>query len=236
MRLGDHRLTLFFFAMTLATMLVMRQYFPAELAIPLPGSDIRPVLLLEFASKHEHLVHVFGEAGDPLRDARIAGMHTGNVLDYLLMPAYALLTLSFFRGVASETPSGWWSLFGRMGVIAALSDAVENALMFRIVAEFTAGNAGAYADMALLPYPVWIKFGLLAVTCGGAAWAFIRLKRWVLALLCIPAPLMLVPGMLDPLGTGPLATTMIGLGWLAIAIHAGTRWYRSGARADQSKL
>ncbi len=83
MRLGDHRLTLFFFALTLATMLVMRQYLPAELAIPLPGSDIRPVLLLEFVSKHDHLVHILGEIGDPLRDARIAGMHTGNVLDYL---------------------------------------------------------------------------------------------------------------------------------------------------------
>ncbi|MGQ7829065.1 hypothetical protein [Altererythrobacter sp. Z27] len=236
MRFGDHRLTLFFFMLTLATMLVMQQYFPAELAIPLPGSDIRPVLLLEFAAKPEHLTHVFGEIGDPMRDARIAGMNTGNSLDYLLMPAYGLLTFSFFRGISAESPGSLWSLFGWMGVIAALSDAVENALMFRIVAEFVAGNTGTYAEMALLPYPVWIKFGLLAVTCGGAALAFIRLRRWLLALLCLPAPLMLVPGMLNPFGIAPLSTTMIGLGWLAMAVHAGTRWYRSGANPDQSKL
>lgn len=227
MRLGSYPLTAILFVLTLAILAVMQGYFPAELAIPLPGSTIRPVLLLELASQPQHLVHIFGEPGDPLRGARIAGMNTGNAIDYLLMPSYGLLTLSFFIGIAGELRAGFWRVFGTMGVIAACADAFENWLMFRMVADM----AGPQSEMALLPYPVWIKFGLLALSCGGAAWAFIRLRRWVLAALCLPAPLMLVPGLLDPLHTAPLATSLIGLGWLAMAVHAATRWRRGRAAA-----
>jgi hypothetical protein len=229
MRLGSYLLTAFLFVLTAAILAVMQGYFPAALAIPLPGSTIRPVLLLELASQPQHLVHIFGEPGDPLRAARIAGMNTGNAIDYLLMPSYGLLTLSFFVGIAGELRAGFWRLFGVMGVVAAVSDAFENWLMFRMVADL----GGAQSVMALLPYPVWIKFGLLALSCGGAAWAFVRLRRWVLAALCLPAPLMLVPGMLDPLHTAPLATSLIGLGWLAMALHAATRWWRSRAAAQR---
>ncbi|WFL77025.1 hypothetical protein P7228_13665 [Altererythrobacter arenosus] len=219
-RLGTPGATLLFFALTIAILLVMRDYFPAELAIPLEGSDIRPVLLLEFASKPEHLINIFGEPGDPARADRIAGMNTGNALDYLLMPAYGLLTLSFFFGVARELADRRWRFFGWLAVIAAVSDAVENAIMFSMVADMS----NAMPEMALLPYPVWLKFGLLALTCGAAVAAFAKLKRWILALLCVPAPLLLVPGMLDPFGLAPMATSMIGLGWAAMAIHAATRW------------
>ncbi|MFN5901581.1 MAG: hypothetical protein ACK439_01255 [Novosphingobium sp.] len=219
MRLGDHKVTLALFAATVGLFLIMGQYFPQELAIPLPGSDIRPVLLLEFASQAQHLDHIFGAADDPARAGRIAGMNIGNAIDYLLMPAYGLMTYSFFRGIGRQVNGRVWLVFGAMGILAALADAIENALMFRMVADM----ASPLDEMALLPYPVWIKFGLLAVTCGGAALAFVRLRRWVLALLCLPAPLLLVPGMLDPFGLGPTSTMLIGLGWLAMGIHAATR-------------
>jgi hypothetical protein len=219
MRLGDHKVTLALFAATVGLFLIMGQYFPQELAIPLPGSDIRPVLLLEFASQAQHLDHIFGAADDPARAGRIAGMNIGNAIDYLLMPAYGLMTYSFFRGIGRQLNGRVWLVFGAMGILAALADAIENALMFRMVADM----ASPLDEMALLPYPVWIKFGLVAVTCGGAALAFVRLRRWVLALLCLPAPLLLVPGMLDPFGLGPTSTMLIGLGWLAMGIHAATR-------------
>jgi hypothetical protein len=202
---------------------VMQGFFPAELAIPLPGSDIRPVLLLEFASSADHLRHIFGDTGDPLRGARVEGMTIGNRLDYLLMPAYGLLTLSFFYGIARETGRAGWRLVGWIGVIAALSDAVENAIMFVMVDDFVAG-ADPLGPMALLPVPVWVKFGLLAASCGLAAGAFLQLRRYVLALLCAPAAIMFVPGLLDPFGLGPSATSMIGLGWIAMVVHAATRW------------
>ncbi|MBD3730542.1 MAG: hypothetical protein IE933_12635 [Sphingomonadales bacterium] len=222
-RLARPQVTLLLFVLVAAIMAVMQSFFPATLAVPLPGSTIRPVLLLEFAATPQHLVHIFGEPGDPQRAARIAGMTTGNQLDYLLMPAYALLTLSFFLGVGRELGGTIWRLFGWMGVIAALADSVENAIMFRMVADM----AHPLGEMAILPFPVWTKFGLLALTCGGAALAFARMRRWVLAALCLPAPLLLVPAMLDPYGIGPTATAMIGLGWLAMAIHAGSRWWQA---------
>jgi len=224
-KLGDHRLTLLLFGLTLAILGVMQGFFPTELAIPLPGSTIRPVLLLEFASTPDHLRHIFGEAGDPLRAARIEGMTAGNRLDYLLMPAYGLLTLSFFAGIARETGRAHWWAFGWMGGGAALADAVENAIMFSIVDAFAAGTE-AVGAMAILPLPVWTKFGLLAASCGGAAWAFIVLRRYVLAALCLPAALLFVPGYLDPFGFASTTTSLIGLGWMAMAFHAASRLYR----------
>lgn len=218
MRLGDHRVTLGLFFAVLVLFLVMGGYFPQELAVPLPGSEIRPVLLFEFAASPQHLVHVFGAPDDPQHAARLAGMNTGNAIDFLLMPSYGLLTLSFFMGISRELVGGQWRLFGLMGIIAAAADAVENTLLFGI----TSNMADPMGEIAILPYPVWIKFGLLAITCGGAAWAFVKLRRWLLALLCLPAPLLLVPGWLDPYGLAPLATTTIGLGWLAMALHAGS--------------
>ncbi len=223
MRIGDHRLTALLFAAAIGILLVMMGYFPQQLAVPLEGSSIRPVLLLELASTPQHLVNIFGAPGDPAQAVRIAGMNTGNTIDYLLMPAYGLLTLSFFFGIAKELGSASWRLFGWMGIVAAVADAAENWLMFRMVADM----ADPLNEMAVLPFAVWTKFGLLALSCAGAAWAFVRLRRWILAALCVPAPIMLVPGMLDPYGIAPLSTQLIALGWLAMAIHAVTRWWRT---------
>jgi hypothetical protein len=225
-RLGEHRTTALLFVAVILIFLVMGRFFPQELAIPLPGSAIRPVLLLEFAATPQHMVHIFGPVGDPARAGRIAGMNIGNAIDYLLMPAYGLMTFSFFRGVERVMGGSAWRWFAAMGLVAAVADAAENALMFRMVADMT----NPLDEMALLPLPVWIKFGLLAVTCAGAAWAFVRMRRWILAALCIPAPLLLVPGMLDPYGLAPTSTMLIGLGWLAMGAHSVLEWRREAGR------
>lgn len=223
MRPGDHRVTIAFFALSVAMLLVMRMFFPATLAIPLKGSEISPVLLLEFAGRPEHLVHIFGFADDPQFAERVRGMTIGNALDYLFMPIYGMLVFSFFAGVARELGKPAWRIFGYMGLVAALADAVENFIMFRMVGHM----ADPLGEMAVLPYPVWTKFGLLALACGGAAIALLRMRRYVLAALCIPAPLLIIPGWLDPYGLGPLATSMIALGWIAMALHAGSRWWQA---------
>lgn len=224
MTLGSHPLTLGLLLAVLILFGIISQFFPGELAIPLPGSDIRPVLLLEFAATPQHLVHIFGPVGDPQRASRIAGMNMGNAIDYLLMPAYGLLILSFFAGMAREIGGRVWLVFGAMGIVAAIADAIENMLMFQMVADM----ADPIAEMALLPFPVWIKFGLLAISSGGAAWAFARMRRWLLVLLCAPAPLLIIPAILDPFGIAPMATTTIGLGWLAMGMYAATRWWQGG--------
>lgn len=223
-RFASQRLTVILFFATIAILLVMREYFPSELAIPLPGSEIRPVLLLEFADQPAHLVHIFGEQGDPLREARVRGMNTGNAIDYLLMVAYGLLIFTFFSCMARELQHWGWLILGVLGLVASMADAVENAIMFSMVRDFLSG-ADVLGEMAFLPWFVWTKFGLLAVTCAGAAIAFAKLGRWVLMVLCIPAPILMIPGWLNPFGLAPLATTTIALGWLAMVIHAATRWY-----------
>lgn len=221
-RLGEHRTTVLLFVAVILLFLIMGRFFPQELAIPLPGSAIRPVLLLEFAVTPQHLVHIFGPVGDPERAGRIAGMNIGNAIDYLLMPAYGLMTFSFFRGIGERIRGSPWRWFAAMGLVAAVADAAENALMFQMVADM----ANPLDEMMLLPFPVWIKFGLLAMTCAGAAWAFVRMRHWVLAALCVPAPLLLVPGMLDPYGLAPTSTMLIGLGWLAMGTYSALEWRR----------
>lgn len=227
--LANPKVTLAFFLATLGLLLAMQLLFPGELHAPLPGSDIRPVLLLEFASDPVQLEHIFGPAGTPDHAARVAGMTKGNMLDYLLMPSYGMLILSFFAGVAARLGDRKWLWLGWLGIIAALADAIENGIMFSMVADM----ADPFAEMAILPYPVWTKFGLLALTCGGAAIAFLRLGRYILALFCLPAPLLFVPGMLEPLTIGPQATAMIGLGWLAMALDAIAR-ILAGRRAQST--
>lgn len=222
MRPGEHSFTLTMVAVVAVLFGVMGSFFPQELAVPLAGSDIRPVLLLEFASQPSHLVNVFGLPDDPARACRIAGMNTGNTIDYLLMVGYGLLTYSFFKSVVARLSQPGWIWFGWMGIIAAGADAVENALMFRMVADM----ANPLDEMALLPVFVWAKFGLLAITCGGAAWAFVRLRHWVLAALSLPAPVLLVPGMLAPFTMAPLSTMTIGLGWVAMGLFAASELYR----------
>ena len=223
LRLGEHRATTLLFIAVIILFAAMGQFFPQALAVPLPGSTIRPVLLLEFAATPQHLVHIFGEADNPDRAARIAGMKTGNAIDYLLMPAYGLMTFSFFRRIDRDLGGTMWRWFAWMGIAAALADAVENALMFRMVADM----ASPLDEMVLLPFPVWAKFGLLAMTCAGAAWAFFGMQRWFLMLLCMPAPLLLIPGMLDPYGFAPISTTMIGLGWVSMGIYSALQWRRA---------
>lgn len=163
-------------------------------------------------------------------------MNIGNAIDYPFMLAYGLLVASFFWAIARELGQGRWRLFAWMGIAASLADAIENAIIFRMVADLSAGT-DVTGELAILPYPVWIKFGLLAAACGGGAVAFIRMRRWILAALCLPAPLLFIPVALDPFGSGGLATGMIAPAFAAMAIHALTRWRGIGPLSppNQSK-
>lgn len=220
MRLGAPITTLFLFGVTVVTLGIMMAIFPAELAIPISGSTITPVLLLELATDPKHLVHIFGEVDDPLRAARIAAMNLGNTIDYLLMPAYGLFIFSFFAGLKTHLADPQWRIFGWLGIIAAMADAVENWLMFQIVGDIA--NSGA--SLGLLPYAVWTKFGLLALCCGAAGSGFIQLRRPILAILCAPAPLLFIPSFLYPMEFARVGTSVIALGWLAMALYAFSQW------------
>ncbi len=220
MRIGAPLTTLILFGITLVTLGIMTAIFPSQLAVPVEGSTITPILLLELATGPQYLVHIFGAVDDTLRPSRIEAMNLGNAIDYLLMPAYGLFIFSFFAGVSGRLKTENWRLFGWLGIGAALSDALENWLMFQIVGKMTNANA----EFSILPFAVWSKFGLLALSCAAAGFAFVQLRRPFLALLCAPAPLLLVPSFAFPMELAPIGTSVIALAWIAMAIYAFSCW------------
>lgn len=216
----------------LATLAVSQSFalvMPQGMAHPIPGATIdNPVLAFEFARSPAHLEAVFGFAGDPQRDARIAGMMRGNVLDYLFMAVYGSFVLAFFGASATTLGQPRWWYVGWLGPFAAGADAVENAVLLSINADMTASEA----ELAWLPLPVWAKFCALALACGLAAMALVRQRAWLAALLCLPAPLAIGFGIASPLRWGQPAVGAIAVGWAAmLAWAAWHTWRARGARS-----
>lgn len=222
---GNWRSCLLWGIATLAVSQSFALFMPQTLAHPIPGAAIdSPVLAFEFARTPAHLDAVFGEVGDPLRDARINGMMHGNVLDYLFMVVYGSFVLAFFGASATSTanPRWWWA--GWLGPLAAIADAIENALLLSINAEM----ATPRIELAWLAIPVWIKFIALALACGLAAVALVRQRGWLAAPLCLPAPLAIGFGAAAPLRWGEMAVTTIALGWLGMLGFAAWATWRRG--------
>jgi len=212
---------------TLAVSQSFALFMPQTLAQPIPGAAIdNPVLAFEFARTPAHLDAVFGAVGDPMRDARILGMMRGNVLDYLFMLVYGSFVLAFFGASAAATGNARWWYAGGLGPLAAISDAIENALLLSINADMSSPQA----ELAWLPVPVWIKFTALALACGLAAIALYRQRAWLPALLCLPAPLAIGFGLAEPWLWGQTAVTTIALGWLAMLGFAAWRTWRDRER------
>lgn len=215
---ANWRTTFGLFLLTLAVLLSLRFVFPSEAAEPIPGIvDTSPVLMFEFARTPADLDRVFGPPGDPLRGERILQMDMGNQADYALAIAYGLFILSFFAAAARTRSNRSWLVLGLLGIVAALADAWENSILLSLT------SGGGTGPLAALPLPVWTKFGLLALCCGAAGVYFLKLKHYILALLCLPAVALILPGMLAPFAYGALAANGIGLGWLAMGIHAASR-------------
>lgn len=216
----------------IATLLVSQSFalfFPETMAAAIPGAAVdRPVLAFEFARSSAQLDAIFGLPDDPLREARIAGMIAGNVLDYLFMLVYGSFVLAFFGATARATGERRWWFAGWLGPLAAVSDAIENALLLSINADMAAPET----ELAFLPYPVWFKFALLAAACGLAGFALFRQRAWPLALPCLVAPVVIVPGILSPWTWGQSAVSAIALGWIAMLLWGAWRVWRD--RAAQS--
>jgi hypothetical protein len=198
-------------------------FMPAELAHPIPGASItNPVLAFEFARTPAHLDAVFGLPGDPLRAGCIAGMFQGNVFDYLFMVVYGSFVLAFFGASAKATgdPRWWWA--GWLGPLAAVSDAIENALLLSINADM----ASPEPELAALPYFVWIKFIALAIACGFAAWAMVRQRAWLPAILVFPPAVAIWVGAAAPYRYGEAAIFTIFIAWVVMLAFAAWQAWR----------
>lgn len=210
----------------IATLVVSQSFvlfMPQTLAQPIPGASIaNPVLAFEFARTPAHLDAVFGLSGDLLHDGRIAGMMRGNVFDYLFMLVYGSFVLAFFGASARATGNPRWWLAGWLGPLAAVADAIENALLLSINADM----ASPEPELAVLAYPVWIKFTALAIACGFAAWALVRQRGWLPALLCVPPPIAIWFGLAAPFQWGENAVATIAVAWVAMLAWAAWRAWR----------
>jgi hypothetical protein len=196
---------------------------PAVLAHPIPGASIsNPVLAFEFARTPAHLDAVFGLPGDPQRAGRIAGMIQGNVLDYLFMVVYGSFVLAFFGASAQATGDMRWWRAGWLGPLAAVSDAVENALLLSINADM----ATPEPELAFLPFFVWTKFIALAIACGFAGWAMVRQRAWLPAVLVLPPAVAIWVGAASPYRYGEAAIFTIFVAWLVMLAFAGWRTWR----------
>ena len=199
-------------------------FMPAALAHPIPGASIsNPVLAFEFARTPAHLDAIFGAVGEPGRDARIAGMMRGNVLDYLFMVVYGSFVLAFFGASARATGEQRWWLAGWLGPLAAIADAIENALLLSINADM----ADPRPELVWLPYPVWTKFIALSLACGFAAWALVRQRAWLPAILVAPPAVAVWFGVTAPFARGQMAVSTIFVAWLTMLAYAAWRTWRA---------
>lgn len=208
--------TLLFGAGVLLFGLLLGQSFPQESFAAEPGYGA-PVLAFEFAGGQDDLIAIFGPDSDPDQVGRLAAMRTGNERDHLYMLLYAGFLGCGLVALGRETGLKAFSFTAALPVLAALSDAWENWLLFDIQAAFTAGDYSP--AMAGLPYPVAAKFVLLALTnvAIGLGLAQLGGRWWTLAgtlviVACVPALMAIaVPSLY---GWTLLAAT--GGGWIAL--------------------
>jgi hypothetical protein len=198
-------------------------FMPPTLAHPVPGGSLNnPVLAFEFARTPADLTAVFGAHGDPAREGRIAGMMRGNVLDYLFMVVYASFVLAFFGASAGATGNPRWWRVGYLGPLAAVSDALENALLLSINADMSSPGT----ELSILPFPVWTKFGALALACGLAGLVLVRQRGWLPAILCAPPIAAIGFGLAAPMQWGERAVGTIAIAWAAMLAWAAWRTWR----------
>lgn len=142
--------------------LITMAQFPTDGAGYDPGLG-SPIYAFEMARSPADLIAVFGTIDDPARAERIAAMDAGNLWDYPFMLAYGLFIALFFGAAAKQSGRRIWWVFGLLGIVAAMSDAVENQILLGLTADLEAAR-----NLDLLAYPVWIKFLSLMIAGVGA--------------------------------------------------------------------
>lgn len=180
-----------------------------------------PVLAFEFAGGQDDLLAIFGPDGDPQQVTRLAAMRSGNEQDYLYMLLYGSFLASGCIALWRELRLRLLLAAAALPLLAALSDAYENWLLFDIQAAFTLGDYSP--AMASLSHPVTAKFLLLAATnvvIGGAA---MHLGRWwaLAGTLAVLAAIPTVMAIITPAAFAWALVPSIGAGWillLALAI------------------
>lgn len=175
-----------------------------------------PVIAFEFARSQADLLGIFGPDGDPLQVSRLAAMRTGNERDYIYMLLYAGFVASGCVALWRELRPRWLLAAAALPILAALSDAWENLLLFDIQAAFTLGEYSP--AMASLPWPVATKFLLLALANVAIGIAMAQMGRWwrLAGTLVILAAIPTVMAIIAPAAFGWSLAASIGGGWIVL--------------------
>jgi len=197
---------------------------------PQTGHDIAPgygppVLAFEFAGGQADLEAIFGFITDPQQVTRLAAMRAGNEQDYLYMLLYAGFLASGCIALWRDLRLRPLLAAAALPVAAALCDAYENWLLFDIQAAFTAGDYSP--AMASLPYPVAVKFLLLAVTNVIIGAAATQLGRWwaLFGTIAILAAIPTVMALITPAAFAWALIPSAAGGWLLLlALAAAGSW------------
>jgi len=201
----------------LGVVAVMGPMFPTEGAGYEPGFGV-PVIAFEMARSPEDLVKVFGSVDDPERAGRIAAMDQGNRWDYAFMVVYGVFIWSFFDAVRRETGQEFWLIFAVLGVLASVTDAIENVILLDLTSDLEAAR-----NVQWLAYPVWTKFLSLMIAGLGAGASLIARRHWFwsfLGVIMICGALTVSAGFVSPetyawmMGNG---MTIVWLSQLAFA-------------------
>ena len=141
---------------------IMMPMFPKTGGAYPPGIG-EPVFAFEMVKTADDLIGVFGPNDDPERPARITAMDLGNRWDYAFMLVYGGYVCTFFLAARRASGNAIWLLPAALGVVAPLSDAIENAILLGLTADPVAAPNVQY-----LSYFVWCKF-ICLMLCGIAA-------------------------------------------------------------------
>ena len=178
------------------------------------------VYAFEMARVPADLIAVFGPKTDPEHAARIAAMDKGNLWDYAFMPAYALFMTTFLWAAYQETGRKVWTFFAGIGLLSGFADAIENAILLGITANFETAPF-----LSLLAFPVWIKFFSITLAVA-AAGIFIFQQKHVFKIAGLLTALSMIAVFMafyDASRFGALSGQAIGIAWGIMLIYAASK-------------
>ena len=204
-------------------------YFVLKLS-PVDGGNFNsgygnPLMAFLFSNSSEDVALVFGSFEGPLRSARIDGMRISIYADFPYIAAYGSFFLLFFISVFKQTGRWIWLIFGLIGVVAAIGDAIEDVILLGILDD---------PDMAplvtVLAVPVYIKFFGIALASIGAG-VFLSKQEspiWkVFGVLSLFSGLAVIIGLIFPRQLVWTLVYSIAIGGIAMLIYSITRIFSS---------
>lgn len=144
-------------------------------------------------------------------------MRRGTLLDFPFLAHYAAYLVAFGLGLRRTDRTYAWRLFVGGGVVAGVGDAVENALLLKLL-----DDLGNVALLGWLPFPVYAKFLAISLCCCLAGAAMLKaggLLR-LLGSLTLIAGVAAAAATLRPGTTGALIGPAITLAWVLMLTFA----------------